>query len=564
MAARTTTPVPPLQQARDAITRQAWTEAYALLNDADRAGHLANDDIERLATVASLIGRVDETPDLWTRAHNAWMGAGDARRAARCAFWLALDLLSRNEEARANGWVGRALRLLAERELEGAERGLLLVLAARIEVRHGNAAAAYERAREAFELSRRSGDAELHVFALLSMAQVLARRGEATAALALFDELMVAVTVGEVSPLAVGVAYCAVIDACQSRFDLARAREWTAALSRWCEAQPDLVLFRGQCIVHRAEVMRMSGAWPQAVTETAHACAWLRSAANRSQQSVARGELPAFNYPLGAVSYQLAELHRVLGDFAQAEDAYRQASAYGMGVEPGLALLRHAQGSLEAAVVAMRTALGQPQDQKKRPHVLAAAVEILLAAREVATARAAADELAATASAIGAPYLRALSRQAAGHVLLAEGNAGAALTALREAWMTWQEIEAPYEAARVRVLLALAFRELGDADAAELELDAATFVLEHLAAAPELARVRSLRRKPANDAATTLTRRELQVIALVATGVTNRAIARELGISERTVDRHVSNILLKLDLPSRAAATAYAYEHDLV
>ncbi len=550
-----------LAAGRHAFARQAWAQAFAQLS---AAAPLEVDDLERLAISAYLSGRDELSADAWARAHTECLRARDVPRATRCSFWLVLDLLTRNEMARANGWLVRTQRLLEDGRCDCAECGLLLVLVARRYIKLGDIAAAHDSACRAVDMAHRFEDPELRVFSRLILAQVRVRRGDAAEAAALFDELMVAVTVGDVSPIAVGIVYCAVIDACYSVFDFARAREWTAAFTRWCSAQRDLVQFRGQCLVHRAELVRLNGAWSQALVESEQACHWLTQTIRQTEPSADVLEPSPFKYPVGAVFYQVAEIHRLQGDFAKADAAYRQASRYGHPPEPGLALLRIAQGRARAAEAAIRRVLQETQSRLKRTSVLAACVDIMIAVSDLPAARAAADELTAIAGDSNSPYLRALSAQATGSVLLAEGDACAALAALRVAWMGWQEIEAPWEAARVRVLLGVTCRALSDEDTAALEFEAARHIFERLAAAPDVARVRALQCSPLTARARVLTHRERQIIGLVATGRTNRAIGQELSISERTVDRHVSNILSKLDLPSRSAVTAYAYAQGLV
>ena len=553
-----------VQQGRDAYARRAWADAYDKLAAADVRAPLDAADLELLAVSAYLVGRDELTDELWTRAHTAWLRANDVRRAARCAFWLINDLIVRGEIARAGGWVARAQRLLDDGgQHECAECGLLLVMTARLDAIRGSVRSANAAACRALEIGDRFGDAEVQAFGRLCVAQVRVGMGKGTSAVPLFDEVMVAATVGDVSPIGVCVLYCAVLDACHQLFDVERSREWTAAFSRWCGAQPDLVPFRGQCLVHRAEIMRLSGAWPQAAEEAERACDLLSRLASAGA-TVAPGDVPQSKYPAGTAYYELAELARVRGDFAGAEEAYRQASLYGQSPEPGLARLRLVQRRHSTAERAIRRVLGQPLPRWRRADALAACVDIMLEVRATPAARAAANELAALAEETGAPMLRASSAFATGRVLLAEGDAAGALTALRSAWAGWQELEAPYEAARARVLMGVACRSLGDDDAAELELDAARRVLRRLGAAPELARADDLVRAAERTGARGLTRRELQVIGLIATGRTNHAIAETLSISDRTVDRHVSNILTKLDLSSRSAATAYAYEHGLV
>jgi ATP/maltotriose-dependent transcriptional regulator MalT len=550
-----------LAPAREAFARQDWKGAYAALSVADAADpQIGVEDVERLAISAYMLGKDEASAELWARAHTEWLRLRDVRRAARCIFWLVLDLLTRGEAARAGGWLARAQRLLDEQPEGCAEQGLLLALIARTHIRQGDVESAYQAASQAIELARCYDDVELQVFSRLSLGQVMARRGDRGAAAALFDEIMVAALVGDVSPIGVGVAYCAVIDGCFSLLDFERAREWTEALSGWCAAQPDLVAFRGKCVVHRTELLRLNGAWSQAMAEAERACEWLTEAVANPKDT----QGSTFKYPVGAAFYQLGEIHRLHGAFEHADAAYHRASEYGHTPEPGLPLLRLAQGQRAAAAAAIRRILGEPHAPPKRAPVLAACVEIMIEVSALDLARSAADELAALAARYGARYLSALTAHASGSVLLTEGDAPAALRALRQAWMDWQEIEAPWEAARVRVLLGRTCRALGDEEAAHLEFEAAERVFERLGAAPDLAHVQSLRAPSTRPGDGMLTVREREVLALIATGMTNRAIADVLGISDRTVDRHVSNILSKLDLPTRAAATAYAYERGLV
>ena len=538
-----------LAHGREAFGRRAWADAYAQLSAADREAPLDLEDLERLATAASLIGRDAEGTDLWARAHHECLRLGDAARAARCAFRLALELLNRGEMAQGGGWLARARRLLDDGQLDCVEQGYVLVPVALQSLMGGDAAAARDTFARAGAIGARFGDADLVAMAGLGQGQALNRLGQTAEGMALLDEVMVAVTVGELSPHVAGIVYCVVIDACRERLDLRRAQEWTAALGRWCAAQQGLVPFRGECLVYRAEIMQLRGAWPDALEEAVRACALL---SHRPGQPTA-----------GAAFCQQAELHRLRGDFVKAEEAYRQASRCGRDPQPGLALLRLAQGQVAAAEAAIRGAAEGAQDLATRSRTLAACVEILLAAGDVPGARAAADGLSGLAGGFEAPFLRALSAHTTGAVLLAEGDARAALAALRSAWAAWQELEAPYEAARVRVLVGLAHRDLGDEDTAAMELDAARWVFRQLGAAPDLARVEALSRKAAK-AVGGLTAREVEVLRLVAAGKTNRTIAADLVLSEKTVARHLSNIYAKLGLSTRAAATAYAYEHGLV
>jgi DNA-binding CsgD family transcriptional regulator len=353
-----------------------------------------------------------------------------------------------------------------------------------------------------------------------------------------------------VSAIVVGDVYCSTIEACQELFDLRRAQEWTAALSHWCQSQPDLVPYRGQCLARQAEIFQLHGAWPEAM--------------DHAQRAYKRLSLPTSQPGIGLALYQLGELYRLRGEYVKAEDAYRRAGQSGQEPQPGLALLRLAQGRVEAAAAAIRRAVDEAQDRVTRSKLLAARAEIMLAAGDVQDARAAADELSAITAELGTVFLHAVSAQIVGAVLLGEGDARGACIALRAALTIWHELEAPYEAARVRVLIGLGCRALGDDDTAEMELDAAQSIFKQLGAAPYLAKMNDLFHKQPARSLGGLTARQVEVLRCVAAGKTNRAIAAELCLSEKTVARHISDSFTKLNLSSRAAATAYAYEHDLV
>jgi DNA-binding CsgD family transcriptional regulator len=534
---------------RESFGRRAWADAVTELSAADREAPLEPEDLERLATAAYLVGRDEDSVEVWERAHQELLGTGDVLRAARCAGSIVFVLMNGGEFARAGGWLARARRLLEDAERDCAEQGLLLVPMALQRAVEGDWPSAYAISGQAAEIGDRCADIDLVALARNIQGRALIGQGKTVEGMALLDEVMVAVMADEVSEIVAGSVYCSVIEACQEAFDLRRAQQWTAALTHWCESQPDLVPFSGHCLVHRAEIMQLHGAWADALDAAEGACERLLL---RPQPAV------------GGAFYQQAELHRLCGDFAKAEEAYRQASRWGREPQPGLAMLRLAQGQVDAAAAAIRRAVDGAEDRAARSRLLPALVEIMFAAGDVDAARAAADQLSEMADDLDAPLLRALALHAQGTVLLLEGNAGAALGALRHAWTAWQELEVPYEAARARVLMGLACREHGDEDGAEMELDAARWAFGQLGAVPDLARAQSLSRNVAVKSAGGLTPRELEVLRLVATGKTNRSIAADLVLSEKTVARHVSNIFTKLGLSSRAAATAYAYEHDLV
>jgi DNA-binding NarL/FixJ family response regulator len=540
-----------LERGRAAYDARAWGDAHARLSAADHEVPLDPSDLERLAVAARLIGHDAESLDLWERAHQGWLAAGEPARAARAAVWLAMRFLLEGEAARSGGWLARARRLLDEHRSDGIERGYLLLPEAVRSALAGDAAASQARFAELGSIGERFGDRDLITLGRLGEGRSLVRLGEVQRGMVLLDEVMVAVTADEVSPVVVGDVYCSVIDACDETFDVRRAQEWTGALVRWTASQPDASPYRGSCLVHRAELLQLHGEWPDAVGELEHACECLAG--------------PPVHQAIGGAWYRLAELHRLRGDADAAEEHYRRGSRWGRDPHPGLALLRLAQGRVDAAVAAIRRVVAEARNARMRAADLSACVEIMLAANDPGAARTASDELARLADALGAPFLRALAAQATGAVLLAEGQPHAALTALRDAADGWHAIEAPYEAARTRVLIGLAHRALGDEDTAGIELEAVRHAFAALGATPDLRRLDAAARPAAAAGDTSsLTRREIEVLRLVATGVTNRAVAQRLGISEKTVARHVSNIFTKLGLSTRAAATAYAFQHDLL
>jgi DNA-binding CsgD family transcriptional regulator len=536
--------------ARAALDRSAWSDAYAGLAAADARGALASEDLERLAIAAQLLGRADDAASAYARAHLEAVREGDVERGVRCAISLGMALMQHGEIAQAGGWLARAARLIEDTGYDGVGRGALLIPQALQSLMAGEPAAALVTFEQIAAIAERFGDRDLMVLGRLGRGQSLIAMSDTARGVPLLDEAMIAVIAGEISPIIAGIVYCAVIEACQSLFDLRRAQEWTAALDRWCESQPDLVPFRGNCLVYRAELMRFHGAWQEAADEAQRARDWLSR--------------PPPEPAVGEALYQLAELDRLRGAFASAEATYREASSWGRRPEPGLALLRLAQGDPDAAAASIRRALAEATDDLVRAGLLEPQVEIALTGGDVDTARAAADGLSRLAEAFDAPLLRAMAARSDGAVRLAEGDVDGALAVLRRAWETWRELDAPYEAARVRLLVGRACRAVGDMDGAALEFDAAREVFERLGAAPDLARLEQESGARLEEPPGGLSPREIEILRLVTAGSTNRAIAEELTISERTVDRHVSNIFTKLDVSTRAAATAWAYEHDLV
>ena len=523
-----------------------WTEAYASLSELSPLG---GEDLEQLATAAYMLGRVDEFLTVLERAYDAHLEGGEGLRAARCAFYLGMNLALRGEVGRATGWFGRAQRLV-EREGDCVERGYLLMPAAIRSESTADYERAYAAAAAAAETAERFGDPDLFTLAVHVQGRVLIRQGRMAEGLALLDEAMLAVTSGRLSPIVTGVVYCGVIAGCEEAYELRRAREWTEALAHWCDEQPDMVAFTGRCRVHRAEIMLLHGAWQDALDEA-------RRARARSEQAMNQAAA-------GQALYQQGEVLRLRGDLRAAEDAYRDASRLGHEPQPGLALLRLAQGDAGAAAAAIRRALNETADPLQRTRILPAYAEIMVGVGAVPDARRAADELGEIVTSFESTMLRAVAERVRAGVALAEGDAETALVSARRSCQIWQELDAPYEVARTRGLIGAACRAVGDDDTATLELEAARLAFAELGARADLARVESLLQDGDDRDTHGLTRRELEVLRHLATGMSNRQIASALVVSEHTVARHVQNILRKLHVPSRAAATAYAFEHDLL
>jgi DNA-binding CsgD family transcriptional regulator len=516
----------------------AWQAAYDELTSRDA---LAVDDLLQLATACYMLGRDEEHTAAMERAHLACLESGDRLRAARCAFWAGMPLMLRGETARGAGWLARGQRLVEENEAECAEKGYLMLPGAFQHEAAGDYAGGAALAGEAVAIAQRCGDRDLLALALHVQGHMLVQDGDVGEGLRLFDEAMIGVTAGEASPIVCGVVYCGVIIGCQAAFEPRRAQQWTAALSRWCDSQPDMVAFSGRCRVHRAEIKLLEGEWEAALEE--------------ARGAKRRASVGGYRPSMAEAAYVQGEVHRLRGTFDAAEQAYREASRLGREPQPGLALVRLAQGRTAAAATSIRRALAETSERYLRTRLLPAFVEVMVAAGDLDAAREATAELEQRAAAAAdSGILGAIVAQARGTLSLARGDATAALPALRIAMRVWQDLDAPYEVARVRSLLADALQLIGDDEAAALERDAAREECERLGVV-EFPRVRSTRGK--------LTPRELEVMRLVAAGETNKAIAARLVLSERTVDRHVSNIFAKLGVTSRAAATAYAYEHDL-
>ncbi|MFJ4776187.1 LuxR C-terminal-related transcriptional regulator [Streptomyces sp. NPDC088762] len=580
---RTTAAQPALRtvrQARNAIAREAWGEAYALLGGV-APDRLAPDDLAALADAAWWTGRVEESMAARAAAYAGYAAAGAARRAGYCAWMIFYECRLAGRTGAAAGWLRRARQQLRG-EPECVEQCFLAWVEAREAQERGAFEEATASAHRMAAVARRCGSPDLYALGLEAQAAVLLARGRVADGLGVLDEAMCAAAAGELSSFFTGWVYCLGLQQCMACADFGRAAEWTEAAMAWCASMPHENNFRGLCRVHRVEVLELRGAWPQALTEAERTCAEL---------------LPNEPRIAAEACYLTGEIQRRRGAYPEAEAAYARAHELGRDPQPGLALLRLAQGKAEAAACALwlptraarapreaadaadavdaveagRTAEGgDPGRPLERCRLLAARTEAALALNRVDAAREAAQELARLADswqrrcASAATPVHAGAAAAGGAVAFAEGDLATALPLLHRALALWLELVVPYEAAQVRMTLAAADRAAGDLDGARMELRAAQAVFEGLGAVPDARRAAALLAGTAEFRAGELTARETEVLRLVARGGTNRSIAAQLTISEHTVARHLNNIFAKLDVSSRAAATAYAYTHGLV
>lgn len=523
-----------------------WRAEAEALEAADAAGRLDADGRARLGLALELTGRTDEAVHAWDGAHRAYAAAGDPAAAARCVFWIGFTLGNRGDGAQAGAWSSRLKELAAGAPPDSASAVLVLLAHAARAWSAGDGPGAALLFEKAAAQADRLGEPDLLILALMGCGRALVAGGDIARGFACMDRVMLEIASGSAGDLVAGAGYCAVIASCMVRRDLARAREWTAALSDWCDAQAGLVPFRGACLLHRAALQQIGGAWSDA------------------RDTLDGLEGRPTGMPPGERAYREAELARLRGATDEAERAYREAADAGRDPQPGLALLRLRQGRTTAALAGVARALAEAPPPGERADLLDAACRIRLAVGDLGGARDAADALSELASRVGTSYVRAQADRAHGTVLVAEGRADDALPVLRRAWVAWRSMEAPYEAALTRVVVATAARTMGDGDAAGMELDAARHVFSDLGALADLEDLDGRDGRVVPPAVAPLTSREVEVVRLVARGLGNREIANHLFISERTVARHVGNVLGKLQLANRAAVTAFAYEHGVI
>lgn len=543
-----------LRQARDAAAREAWAEAYRLLSCLD-SSCLTPDDCAAFADAAWWTSRVEESIVQRTRAYSGYVAAGAARQAGHMAWLLFYEHQLAGHTSLAAGWLRRSRRHLHDRP-ECVEQCYLAWVDAEDARARGAFDEAMAAARRMAGIARRHGSRDLLAMGVQAQAGVLVAQGLVGDGLDLLDDAMCSAMAGELSSFFTGWVYCLGLQQSMACVDLGRAAEWTDAAMRWCAAMPAENNFRGLCRVHRVEVLELRGSWPEALAEAERTCEEL---------------LPYERLMAAQAVYLVGQIQRRRGELTAAEQAYDRTHGLGRDPQPGLALLRLAQGKADAAATALRLAVSgaAEADGLERCRLLAAQVEISLALGRTTEARVAAEELRSLAldwqrrCGSETTLLHASAASACGAVAFAARDLDRALPELRRALTLWLELRVPYEVAGVRMTLAAADRVAGDDEGARMELRAAEQTFRQLGAVPDARRAAALlaevrRRRPGG-----LTEREIQVLRLIAAGRTNRAIAAELVISEHTVARHLNNIFAKLDVSSRAAATAYAFQHGL-
>jgi len=457
----------PADAAREAFKRHAWQEAYDAFGAADATGSLSAADLVAYADTAWWSGRPDEAPGIRERAYGSYLGASDTRAAAGTALRLMQDHAFRGAVTIASAWLGRAARLL-ENDQDSREYGYLRLMQGLVAGESGDPDGAIAQARLALEYGMRFGDPDLQALSLVLQGQALITKGEVKEGMKLVDEATIAAVTGELELFTTGIVFCSTIGACRDLGDLQRASEWTEAAMRWCERQ-SVNGFPGVCRIHRAEVLALRGALAKAEQEA----------------RLARDEISRFDmrWAMGESFYEIGSIRLRMGDLPAAEEAFRQAHEVGRSPEPGMSLIRLAEGKAAGANMSLQRALAGERSRPGRARLLAAQVEAALAAGDLATASAAADEFDTLAETFGTPAYRASALQARGELLLAEGDVAGSMGRLREAMDLWQKLDAPYEASRTRLALARALEAAGDADGAGLEIAAAKATFERIGAA---------------------------------------------------------------------------------
>ncbi|MBO6719721.1 MAG: helix-turn-helix transcriptional regulator [Rhizobiaceae bacterium] len=533
-----------IQAAREAYRQGAWADAARLFQRADAESELEIDDLEALAWAAGVAA--DDTVMLAAleRLYTLHAASDNHEQCARAAFWSGLRNIMIGEIGLGTGWLQRAARHAEKTAPDCVQRGYLLLPQVRMNRDRGAYDAAIEMADKAITIGEQGGDPDLVALAGSLKGGALFRLGRIDEAYVPIDEAMLLANSRRLSPVVTGVVYCEIVASCCRVLEMVRAREWTAILTDWCRRNPQAKAFNGVCQVHRAEVLQLEGNWSEAFAEAERAGRGLRGTAEQSA--------------MASAAYRRGEILRLRGAFDKSDAEYRLAGEIGIDPQPGLALLRLAQGRRTEAAAAIRRALETAGDMPRKTALLPAATEIFIACGDLDQAERICSEMSDIAALFGTEILARVADQGLGSLALARGEFGRAVGELTRAMRFWSEFGAPYLVARLRADIARGYAGLGDSEAAGRELDAAAKAFEELGAAPDLARIEGIRPRSKTAGTGALTERERQVLSMVAEGGTNREIADRLSLSPKTVNRHVENIFGKLGVSSRAAAVARA------
>ena len=540
--------VPP--EIEDLMRRGEWEQAVSAIERLDRDYALGAPALESLALASYMSGHDDAYAEATARAHELWVAEGALPNAARCAFWVGLTSIFRGEHGKGSGWLSRAERLLERHPAECVEAGYILLPRCEFHLGEGRPERALNVASDAAAIGERFGDPDLSSIARHLAGRARLAMGDLPEGLSDLDEVMISAIEGRLSPIVTGLLYCSVIDVCQTYQILDRASEWTEALSDWCRRQPQLVAFTGRCLIHRSEILMFEGRWADAAAEAGSAC-----------QRLADGPSAV---RAGQANYYLGELDRLHGRIDSAEARFRDAAALGFDPQPGLALMRLRQGRTREAGAAIRRALAAAGEKPAQRGLLSAAIDIFLATGETDAARACASRLAGLAGANPTGATGAAAAEAAGSLAMSEGDCAAALAEFSRAVGLWRDLGSPYRVAAVRLKTANACAAILDIEGARAEARAAADAFAALGAEPDRQEAEALHGRLGSGGKGLLTGRQIEVLELVARGLTNREIAGALDLSERTVDRHVSDILTRMDVPTRAAAAAFAVASGLI
>lgn len=535
-----------LDAIRGALARHDWQTAF------DSARRMAAESPEVEAEAADVeaeaawwLGRLQDCTDARERAHRLFVELGEHRRAGQCAVWLYEHYTFAIRPAIAGAWLRRARQALQD-DPECAEYGGLVLREAEVAHGGGELDRAASLATQVIELGRRLKAPNLEAEALQTLGRVLIDQGRIDEGLQRLDDAMLFAAEGRLGPYSTGKVYCSLIAACEDVGDFDRAGEWTESTLKWAEDNHPFAIFPGICRVHRAVVLKRRGSLAEAEREAARACEEL-------------GDRHVGN--TAAAYAEVGDIRRRLGDLEEAEAAFAKAQELCGRPCGGLALLRLAQGRVDAAMATIADCLRGTTNPLGRSALLPMFVHVAIAAGDLPGATDALAELEATASAFATPTLRATVASTRGRLALANGDPTAAAT-LQQAVEQWGALDVPYEVATARTLLGQALRLNRDEQGAAASFDAAAKLFDQIGARLDAQLATGDDVRPELPAG--LTEREVEVLQLIAAGMTNNEIADALYLSAKTISRHLSNIFTKIGVNSRAAATAFAFEYSLV